>query len=254
MANLALAIHAALEPLFPYREMMAEANALTAIEAATGHTFADRALLRLALTHVSALKAQDRRSASYQRLEFLGDHVLGFVVSAMLYRTFPDAEEGELSRRLADLVRKETCADVGLQIGLQDAIRVGGVSGRTAEKLRLSVLGDICEALIGAIYIDAGHDAVEAFIQRFWTPRLDKPANSLRDPKTMLQEWAQGQGLPPPSYQEMARSGPHHRPEFRVRVEVRGVAPADGVGASKRAAEKIAAHEMLIREGVISDE
>jgi ribonuclease-3 len=224
--------------------------AAAAIEARIGHKFADSTLLATAFTHVSALKSQRKRSESYQRLEFLGDHVLGLVVSDMLYRAFPNADEGELSKRLAELVRKESCADVAKQLGLTDDIKLGAVGEGAGARLRKSVLGDICEAVIGAIYLDGGHAAASEFVARNWTERMKKPRRPLRDPKTVLQEWAQGKGLPTPVYREVERTGPHHDPQFRVAVDLPGLAPAEGVGGSKRAAEKVAASVMIEREGV----
>ncbi len=141
----------------------ASAKAATAaLEARIGHKFTDATLLATAFTHVSALKAARKRSESYQRLEFLGDHVLGLVVSDMLYRAFPNADEGELSKRLSELVRKESCADVAKQLGLTDDIKLGAVGAGAGARLRISVLGDICEAVIGAVYLDGGHAAAEA--------------------------------------------------------------------------------------------
>ncbi len=224
--------------------------AAAALEARIGHAFVDSALLATAFTHVSALKAARSRADSYQRLEFLGDHVLGLVVSDMLYRAFANADEGELSKRLADLVRKETCADVALSLGLAEGIRLGTVGAIAGARLRNSVLGDICEAVIGAIFLDGGYPAAAAFVERNWTERMRKPARPLRDPKTVLQEWAQGKGLPTPIYHEVERTGPHHDPQFRVAVNLPGLAPAEGSGGSKRAAEKVAASAMLTREGV----
>jgi ribonuclease III len=178
--------------------------ATAALEARIGHKFADATLLATAFTHVSALKSSRKRGDSYQRLEFLGDHVLGLIVSDMLYRAFPNADEGELSKRLADLVRKESCADVAKSLGLLDDIKLGAVGAGAGARLRKSVLGDICEAVIGAVFLDGGYD----------------------------------------------RTGPHHDPQFRVAVELPGLAPAEGVGGSKRAAEKVAASVMIAREGV----
>lgn len=223
-----------------------------AIEQRIGHTFGDQSLLTTALTHVSALKSTRHRTESYQRLEFLGDHVLGLIVSEMLYRAFPKADEGELSKRLADLVRKETCADVAKSLGLHEAIKLGTVGAGVGERLRKSVLGDICEAVIGAIFLDGGYAAASQFVAANWTERMRKPLRPLRDAKTVLQEWAQGQGLPTPVYREVERTGPHHDPQFRVAVELPGHAPAEGVGGSKRAAEKLAALAMLKQEGVQS--
>jgi ribonuclease III len=228
----------------------ADRSATAAMEARIGHKFADPGLLITAMTHVSALKPTRKRGESYQRLEFLGDHVLGLIVSDMLYRTFPSADEGELSKRLADLVRKESCADVAKSLGLTDDIKLGAVGAGAGARLRKSVLGDICEAVIGAVFLDGGYASAADFVARNWTERMQKPRRPLRDPKTVLQEWAQGQGLPTPVYREVERTGPHHDPQFRVAVDLPGLAPAEGVGGSKRAAEKVAASVMIEREGV----
>ena len=228
----------------------AEREARTALEARIGHKFTDPALLATAFTHVSALKSARKRGDSYQRLEFLGDHVLGLIVSDMLYRAFPNADEGELSKRLAELVRKESCADVAKSLGLLDDIKLGAVGASASARLRKSVLGDICEAVIGAVFLDGGYAAAAQFVERNWTERMRKPRRPLRDPKTVLQEWAQGKGLPTPVYREVERTGPHHDPQFRVAVDLPGLAPAEGVGGSKRAAEKVAASVMIAREGV----
>jgi ribonuclease III len=131
-----------------------------------------------------------------------------------------------------------------------DGIKLGTVGAGAGARLRKSVLGDICEAVIGAIYLDGGYEAASDFVKRNWTERMRKPARSLRDAKTVLQEWAQGQGLPTPVYREVERTGPHHDPQFRVAVSLPGLEPAEGVGGSKRAAEKLAASAMLAREGV----
>jgi ribonuclease-3 len=232
------------------RRRVSAKAAAAAIEARIGHKFADPALLVTAFTHVSALKSGHKRADSYQRLEFLGDHVLGLVVSDMLYRAFPNANEGELSKRLADLVRKESCADVAKSLGLFDDIKLGSVGALASARLRKSVLGDICEAVIGAVYLDGGHAAAARFVERNWTERMRKPRRPLRDPKTVLQEWAQGKGLPTPVYREIERTGPHHDPQFRVAVDLPGFAAAEGVGGNKREAEKDAASVMIAREGV----
>jgi ribonuclease-3 len=224
--------------------------AAAALEERIGHKFADPTLLATAFTHVSALKTARKRGDSYQRLEFLGDHVLGLIVSDMLYRAFPKANEGELSKRLADLVRKESCADVATALGLFDDIKLGAVGAGASARLRKSVLGDICEAVIGAIFLDGGYAAAAQFVERNWTERMRRPRPPLRDPKTVLQEWAQGKGLPTPVYREVERTGPHHDPQFRVAVDLPGLAPAEGVGGSKRAAEKVAASVMIERERV----
>src|ERR1700759_1470090 len=159
-------------------------TATAAIEARVGHKFADAALLTTAITHVSALKPTHKRGDSYQRLEFLGDHVLGLIVSDMLYRAFPEADEGELSKRLGDLVRKESCAEGAKALGLADDIKLGAVGAGASVRLRKSVLGDICEAVIGAIYLDGGYPAASEFVERNWTERMGNTRRPPRPPTT----------------------------------------------------------------------
>jgi ribonuclease-3 len=225
-------------------------RATTVLEERIGYRFTDGAMLEIALTHISALKGARNRAGSYQRLEFLGDHVLGLVISDMLFRAFPKADEGELSRRLADLVRKETCAEIARMIDLGAAIRVGSSEANAGARKRPAILADVCEAVIGAVYLDGGYKAAEGLVERLWQVRMMAKAQPLRDPKTVLQEWAQARGLPTPAYREVARSGPDHNPEFRVAVQLPAFAPAEGMGRSKRAAEQAAAAAMLVREGV----
>jgi ribonuclease-3 len=232
------------------RRSKRRARPVGALEATIGYQFSDVALLERALTHISALKGQQGRAASYQRLEFLGDHVLGLAISEMLFRAFPKADEGELSRRLADLVRRETCADVARAIDLGAALRLGASEASAGGRARVAILADVCEAIIGAVFLDGGFKAASAFVERLWSERMRKPARPLRDPKTVLQEWAQARGLPTPAYREIERTGPHHDPEFRVAVALPERAPAEGKGRSKRAAEQAAAAAMLAREGV----
>jgi ribonuclease-3 len=224
-----------------------------AIEHRIGYRFQDRRLLDQALSHISAFAGVRNRANSYQRLEFLGDHVLGLVISEMLFRTFPKADEGEMSRRLADLVRKEACADVARAIELGSAIRLGASEVNAGGRNRTAILADVCEALIGAVFLDGGYPAASALIERLWSDRMHAPKRPLRDAKTQLQEWAQARGLPTPAYREVERKGPHHDPEFRVWVELPELAPAEGLGRSKRAAEQAAAAAMLSRTGVKAD-
>jgi len=234
--------------------MSRKAKDRNALEDRIGYRFADKALFERALTHISALSGgPHNRGASYQRLEFLGDHVLGLVISDMLYRAFPKANEGELSRRLADLVRKETCAEVGRAMDLGPALKLGSSESQAGGRLRPTILADACEALVGAVFIDGGYEAADALVEKFWKERMLKPLRPLRDPKTMLQEWAQARGLPTPAYRELARTGPHHDPEFRVAVTLPDRPPAEGLGSSKRAAEQAAAAEMLNRVGVSAE-
>lgn len=223
----------------------------TALEERVGYQFLDKTLLERALTHISALSGgPQNRVASYQRLEFLGDHVLGLVVSDMLFRAFPKANEGELSRRLADLVRKETCADVARAIDLGASLKLGSSEQQAGGRKRATILADACEALIGAVFVDGGYAAAAKMIEQFWHERMLSPPRPLRDAKTMLQEWAQARGLPTPVYREIARTGPHHDPQFRVAVTLPNRAAAEGIGNSKRAAEQAAATVMLGREGI----
>jgi ribonuclease-3 len=223
------------------------------LEDRIGYRFADAALLDCALTHISALKGARNRAGSYQRLEFLGDHVLGLVISDMLFRAFPKADEGELSRRLADLVRKDTCADMARAIDLGAAIKLGASEANAGGRARPAILADVCEALIGAVYLDGGYPAADALVERLWQARMHAHPQPLRDPKTVLQEWAQARGLPTPNYREVARSGPDHNPQFRVAVQLPDFAPAEGSGRSKRAAEQAAAAALLSREGVAAE-
>jgi ribonuclease-3 len=223
-----------------------------ALEERIGYKFADKTLLERALTHISALSGGNRAN-SYQRLEFLGDHVLGLVISDMLYRAFPRANEGELSRRLSDLVRKETCADVARAIEIGPALKLGSSENNAGGRLRTTILGDACEALVGAVFLDGGYAAADELIARFWKERMLTPLRPLRDPKTMLQEWAQARGLPTPAYQEVARTGPHHKPKFSVTVVLPDRPPAEGIGNSKRAAEQAAAAAMLGQVGIAVD-
>ena len=145
-------------------------------EASIGYRFKDPALLEQALTHISALTGVRNRAGSYQRLEFLGDHVLGLVISDMLFRAFAKADEGEMSRRLADLVRKEACADVARAIALGDAIRLGASEANAGGRSRTAILADVCEALIGAVFVDGGYPAASTLIERLWSERMRTPA------------------------------------------------------------------------------
>lgn len=234
------------------RKPKPKAAPATPLEATIGYRFSDPALLDRALTHISALKGQSR-AGSYQRLEFLGDHVLGLVISEMLFAAFPKADEGELSRRLADLVRRESCAEVARAIDLGVALRLGSSEVRAGGRAKAAILADVCESLIGAVFLDGGYAAAKSFVERFWAERMRKPVRPLRDPKTVLQEWAQGRGLPTPAYREVERTGPHHDPVFRVAVTLPDRDPAEGQGRSKRAAEQAAAAALLAREGVQAD-
>lgn len=219
---------------------------LSPLETAIGYRFANRALLEEAVTHVSH---DGPGGPSYQRLEFLGDRVLGIIVSTMLFEAFPDAPEGDLSKRLAELVRKETCADVARSWNLGEHIRMGEGELRNGARKRDAILGDACEAVLGAVYRDGGIAAAETIIRTHWDGRMHAPIEVPKDPKTTLQEAVQARGLPVPRYRDAGRKGPDHAPEFEIAVMVEGYPEAFGRGPSKRHAERAAAEIWLAREG-----
>ncbi len=222
--------------------------ALADLQARLGYAFADASLLAMALTHASAVAGTGR--PTYQRLEFLGDHVLGLVMSHMLFERFPDADEGEMSRRLAALVRRETCAAVARDIDLGAFLHLGTGEVQSGGRAKEAILGDVCEAVIGAIYLDGGLDPAAAFVRAHWAGRMDGDARLLKDAKTSLQEWAHSRGLDTPYYREVSRSGPDHAPQFEIEVSLPGIEPICAVGGSKRSAEQNAAEAMLVREAV----
>lgn len=206
---------------------------------ALGHHFRDPRLLDRALTHSSAGKPD------YERIEFLGDRVLGFVIAGWLYADLADEAEGKLSRRFAELVSRETCAAVARDIGVTPHIVLGAQARGDRAHQSENVLGDVCEALIGALYLDAGIEAADAFVRRAWAPHMALDARAPKHPKSALQEWANGRGLRSPEYEVIDRSGPQHAPVFRVRVTVRGQEPVEADGTNKQEAETAAAQAML---------
>lgn len=208
---------------------------------ALGHRFRDPRLLERALTHASAGKPD------YERLEFLGDRVLGFVIAGWLYADLTEESEGKLSRRFAELVSRETCAAVARDIGLAAHIVLGNQARGDRAHQSDNVLGDVCEALIGALHVDGGIEAAERFIRRAWAPHMALDARAPKHPKSALQEWANARGLRSPEYAIVDRSGPQHAPVFRVRVTVRGQDPAEAEGTNKQEAETAAAQAMLDR-------
>ena len=216
---------------------------LSALEDKLGHRFADPALLRRALTHASAAAA-----LSNERLEFLGDRVLGLVVAETLHARYPDESEGPLTVKLHALVRAEACARVAEAAGLSNHIQVAGL-GHDSARARAAILSDVCEAVIAALYLDGGMKAARHFIERYWAEMFDDPGQGaeMRDAKTRLQEWAQGRGLAAPQYRELARSGPAHAPHFVIEASVEGMASERGEGGSKREAEQEAAAKLLAR-------
>nr|WP_210330946.1 ribonuclease III [Microvirga terrestris] len=216
-----------------------------------GYRFEIPQLLDEALTHVSAPKADGQ---SYQRLEFLGDRVLGLAIADLLFRTFPGAPEGELSRRLAELVRRESCAEIAISWDVGPYLKLGAGEAHAGERRNQTILADVCEAIIGAVFMDGGYEAASSVVERAFQPLLEAPRRPLRDPKSALQEWAQGRGLPPPTYSIVEQTGPDHAPRFRVVVKVKGAENEFGQGTSKRIAEQAAARSLLLREGVWTEE
>lgn len=208
-------------------------------EAALGHRFRDPGLLQRALTHSSAGKPD------YERIEFLGDRVLGFIIAGWLYGDLGDEAEGKLSLRFAELVSRETCAEVAREIGVTPHIILGNQARGDRAHQSDNVLGDVCEALIGALYLDGGIERASAFVRRVWTPHMALDARAPKHPKSALQEWANGRGLRSPVYEIVSRSGPQHAPIFRVRVSVRGFDPVEADGSNKQEAETAAAQAML---------
>jgi ribonuclease III len=215
-----------------------------------GYRFADPDLLERALSHSSAVSPARRIERSYQRLEFLGDRVLGIVVAEMLYRRFPKANEGELSRTLNTLVRKETCAEIARQLDLGREINLGDSEARSGGAEKEAILGDITEAVIGAIYLDGGLEPARTFIETNFEPFLSDGQANRADAKTTLQEWAQARGLEPPAYVLVERTGPDHAPEFTIGIELAGFERLEAIGPSKKIAEHKAAEMFLLRHKV----
>ena len=222
---------------------------LAGLETKLGYHFTDIDLLKTALTHQSALDGQDGERQSYQRLEFLGDRVLGLAISDKLYRAHPEVIVGRLSRRLSDLVRWETCADIADEWALQTYIRFAANIGAETRHSR-SVLADVCEAVLGAIYLDGGYAAAAKVIDLFWAPKLSQSDRPAQDPKTALQEWVQARGLNPPVYRDLDRSGPDHEPVFTVSVEIPGFPACEARASSKKYAQQSAAESFLLREQI----
>jgi ribonuclease III len=222
---------------------------LLPFEEALGHRFADRDLLVEALTHPSAVRRRGMARRGYERLEFLGDRVLGLIVAELLWRRFPTEAEGELTRRHTHLVRRDALAEVARAVELGPRLILS--PGKDTESLRenSSVLADVCEAVIAALYVDGGLPAARHFVEERWDARLTALSEPPRDPKTTLQEWAQARGRPLPAYHTIATEGPSHRRRFTVTVNVEGLDPATASGPSKRAAETAAAAAALAALG-----
>jgi ribonuclease III len=222
-----------------------------ACEEAIGHKFKDGDLLDRAMTHRSATQGK-AVEWSNERLEFLGDRVLGLVIVEALMERFPASREGDLAPRLNSLVSRETCAVIGAELGLGKFLIVDRSERSTGGANKPSLLANAAEAVIGAVYTDAGLPAARKFILKHWVDKLKAAAEKPRDPKSALQEWVQGRGLPAPSYRHGSREGPAHAPVFTATVHVEDRLPAMGTGPSKQDAEREAAKAMLAAIGELT--
>jgi ribonuclease III len=206
-----------------------------------GRPVADLKLFERAVTHASV--GRD----SYDRLEFLGDRVLGLVTARWLYERFPDEHEGQMSKRFNALVSRETCAEVGRQLGIPGHIRLGKQAREDRAADSDNVVGDVVEALIGALFLESGFDAAQDFIRTAWADYVGSQKRAPQHPKSALQELAADRSLPPPLYELVSRTGAHHAPTFRIRVSIKGGGEAEAEGASKQDAETAAALALLER-------
>jgi ribonuclease III len=204
-----------------------------------GHQAKNIALFEAAVTHSSS------RSVNYQRLEFLGDRVLGLVIARWLYERFPDEPEGQLSQRFNMLVDRRTCGEVGRELGLPEVVRLGKQAIGDGAGHSGNILGDVLEALIGALYLEGGLEAAETLIRRLWKPVVEGQRRAPKHPKAALQELAAARDLPNPSYEILSRSGSDHAPKFTVRVAIDSLGEAQGKGSSKQEAETKAAAALL---------
>jgi ribonuclease-3 len=220
----------------------------TELEKAIGYKFKNRALLQRALTHASARSSKTLEDN--ERLEFLGDRVLGLAMAELLCEKLPQANEGELARRFNRLVRGGTCATIGRLIGLGPHLILSGSEAESGGREKDTILANAMEALLGAVMLEAGFDAARRMVRTLWAGELDKLPVVAVDAKSALQEWAQGRGLDLPDYIEIERSGPDHAPRFVSEVRIKGCKPSRGEGSSKRSAEQAAAMALLSREGV----
>jgi len=250
-----MAVRDPLQPATARRELTARSRKhLSAEDLAQviGYAFAHPELLEEALTHPSALVPEPRRGRrrkpphrSYERLEFLGDRVLGLVIADLLWWRFEREPEGDLTRRHTHLVRRETLARIADTIGLGPHLVLSRAEAAAGAAGNPGILADVCEALIAAIYLDGGFEAASGFVCRFWEPLIAEMEEPPRDPKTALQEWAQARGLALPTYELIATNGPDHAPLFTVAARVAGGDRATATASSKRIAEARAAAMLL---------
>ncbi len=214
------------------------------LESEIEYEFEDKSLILLALTHSSYGDGR-RKNANNERLEFLGDRVLGLLTAELLYN-INDNNEGSMARNLNALVRKETCAQIARQCNLGDYLFISPSEIKQGGRDKTSILGDACEALLAALYIDGGYDAAKRFYTKYWNKDIKNAISvNTKDPKTVLQEKAYADSSSVPTYSVLERTGPDHRPLFVVEVDVPGVGSAQGTGKSKKDAERFAAIHLL---------
>jgi ribonuclease III len=228
---------------------VAPARKLKELETRLGYLFASRDLLKKALTHASVRQNTNKRRDN-ERLEFLGDRVLGLAIAELLCEVYPSASEGELAKLYNRLVRGGTCAAIARELNLGPFLVLSEAEAESGGREKETILADACEALLGAIFLEAGYTIARDVVRAHWGSRVGASPADAADAKSLLQEWAQGQGLDLPAYVEVDRQGPDHAPRFTSEVRIRGRKPARGEGASKRAAEQAAATALLAREGV----
>ena len=228
---------------------MAKFDLPASFAAQTGYTFKNPDLLTLALTHSSQAHGPDNHN---ERLEFLGDRVLALVIAEELFSRFPDSPEGEMARRLNAMVRKETCATVATRLELGEAMKELAGSGAANKHIfsNRNVLGDACEAVLAAVYLDGGMKSARTLIISLWDELLNQDRSAQKDPKSALQEWVLARGNEVPVYTEISRQGPDHQPEFVMQVKVTGFDTQTGKATSKRAAEQGAARAFMAANNI----
>jgi ribonuclease-3 len=223
-------------------------EAVSELERRLGHSFTDRELLERALTHSSASQG-GQAGRHYERLEFLGDRVLNLLAAEHLMALYPEEREGELSKRMHGLINRDSCAEVARDIGLAAALRLAGGESRAGGRSNPTILGDACEALLAALYLDAGLERAREIFADIWAAQFEKVrAGGAPNPKSELQEWAAARKLPQPRYEVMGRTGPDHAPVFTVELSIAGRPPVRATGRSRQEAEKSAARELLSKE------
>ncbi len=228
-------------------------EAIRALEERLGHRFSDTSLLVRAMTHPSAVNGENSGLGSNQRLEFLGDRVLGLVIAERLFERRRNEREGALAPRLNRLVNKGACAMAAAHVGLSDHIIMSDYEIASGGRERESTLGDVCEAVIAALYLDGGLKRARNFIEKAFAPQFEQRHERVKDPKSLLQEWALGHGHDLPDYRIVNRSGPDHDPHFTVEVRIGNDLRETGTDGSKQNAERAAAFKLLSQVDPIDD-